>query len=808
MKILKFLLTLIITVALGVTLNTKIGPAPPIGKFLSPASGFWQNAEPADYKPVPKLNFSELKAPVTVTYDKNLMPHIFADNNHDLYFAQGYVTAVNRLWQMEFQTHAAAGRLSEIVGAGALDFDRTARRKGMVYAAEQALVAMEKNAAVDEAVSAYAEGVNAYINTLNYADYPLEYKLLDYAPETWTSLKSALLLKYMASDLNFHESDLENTNALKLLGREVFDILYPDMESAKDPIVENINGWNFPALTKDTTKLMASVDEFVKRQLVEQPNPLNGSNNWAVGPAKTAGGNAILANDPHLSLSLPSIWYIMQLSSPDVNTMGATLPGSPNVISGFNDSIAWGVTNAQRDLVDWYKIEFKDGSKEQYKLDGDWVNSKAVVETIKIKGKDTYLDTVYYTHFGPVLFDDVFHPDSEKRYYALRWIAHDPSEEALAFYQLNRAKNHADYMEALEHYVSPAQNFAFASVSGDIAMRIQGKYPLKAYEEGKFLLDGTTTIHDWKFIPNDQNIMYKNPERNFISSANQYPVDSTYPYYVHASSYETYRNRRINDRLGAMKEVTTDDMKALQNDNFNLKAAESLPVFLKALDSIELNRNELNAQRILSSWDYYNEVDSEGATYYEQWWDMLCPMIWDELYDKELALRLPTTFTTIRLIKEFPEFALFDDQSTDKVENARDILIRSFKEMVVAMVEWKAANGDVAEWADFKGTYVKHLLSLPAFGRYNIPIGGNHNIVNATSANHGPSWRMIVELDKQGVKAYGLYPGGQSGNPGSRFYDNMIDKWAAGEYYELHLMHSSNEYDDDLLVNQELTPQQ
>jgi penicillin amidase len=246
-----------------------------------------------------------------------------------------------------------------------------------------------------------------------------------------------------------------------------------------------------------------------------------------VSGKKTHSGAPILSNDPHLSLSLPSIWYVIHLQAPGVNVMGASLPGSPAVISGFNDSIAWGVTNAQRDLIDWYKIEFKDKSKREYKSDDAWKPTRQVVETFKVKGKPDFYDTITFTHHGPVMYDERFKGDNEMKHFALRWIAHDPSEEILTFFKLNRAKNHAEYMDALNHYASPAQNFVFASVSGDIAMRIQGRFPVRRKEEGKYILDGTLTRNEWQaFIPNEQNVMYKNPARGFVSSANQYPVDT------------------------------------------------------------------------------------------------------------------------------------------------------------------------------------------------------------------------------------------------------------------------------------------
>ncbi len=801
MKFFKFFLSLLITVGLYYALAHKLGPMPPLGKFLNPVSGFWHTAKDPRALPAAELNLPGLQAPVQVVYDEYMIPHIYAQNNHDLYYAQGYVTASQRLWQMEFQTHAAAGRLSEIVGDATLDFDRTARRKGMVFAAENGLSMMERDPATKESIEAYAAGINAYIDQLTPAEYPIEYKLLDYAPEPWTPLKSALLLKYMANTLNFHNRDLQNTNALRIFGRQIFDQLYPDLENPEDPIVDNPGGWDFEPLPRDTTGSNL-VSELINRTLTPDANPFNGSNNWAVGPAKSATGNPILCSDPHLNLSLPSIWFIVHLHGPDVNVQGVSLPGSPNVIIGYNDSIAWGVTNAQRDLVDWYKIQFNE-DKSAYQLDGKWVQPDVKIEEIKIKGADPYYDTVYYTHFGPVMYDDSFHPDNGRKYYALRWIAHDPSEEARTFYLLNRAHNYDDYMAALDHYTSPAQNFAFAAASGDIAMRIQGRYPNKAFEEGKFLLDGTTARHDWTFIPNEHNVMYKNPERGFVSSANQYPADTTYPYYIHAPSYENYRNRRINRVLRAASQVTPQDLMKLQNDNYNLKAAESLPTFLHALDSIQMDANEVAAYKALAEWDYYNNANSLGASYYERWWDILYPMLWDEMYDSEVPLARPNTYTTIKLLKEQPDFPLFDIKSTPEKEDGKAVLQKSFRQMAAEMSEKDSTE---RQWAHFKDTRIRHLVpNLKPFGRYHIANGGNHGIVNATSETHGPSWRYVVELTPTGPRAWGVYPGGQSGNPGSYYYDNMIDLWAQGEYLPLQMPAKPDNVKNSLLV-QTLNP--
>lgn len=786
MKLRKFFTSLAITLLLIFLMDRgwMIGsiPIPPLGKFLDPYHGFWQNIEPNGYQGKKQLMIPGLQEPVSIVYDSLLIPHIFAKNNNDLYLAQGYVTAMHRLWQMEFQTHAAAGRVSEIVAGDAiLDYDRRQRRLGMTYGAVKALDAMEQHPAVIQ----YTKGVNAYIQSLRYVDLPFEYKLLDYKPEPWTPLKCALLLKNMAQTLNFGDKDIEMTNALKLFGKEMVDLLYPDNEHVGDPIVDKPGQWNFaPVALNDTPPALP--DELIGISKPPPPDPTIGSNNWAVSGSKTYTGYPMLAGDPHLQLNLPSIWYAIQLNAPGINAMGASLPGVPTITIGFNDSIAWSVTNAQRDLVDWYKITFKDKTRDQYLLDGKWVNSRKVIERITVRGGPTFYDTVVYTHWGPVVYDHSFHAGNELNGYALRWIAHDASEEINAFYRLNRAKNHAEFSEALNYFSMPAQNFAFASVAGDIAMRVQGKFPVRRKDEGKFVLDGTRRSNGWlAFIPNEQNIADKNPPRGFVSSANQYPADSTYPYYVTATHYEAYRNRRINNVLRNSGNITYRDMMKLQTDNYNLKAAESLPTFLSHLDTTTLTHLQKQAYRVLRSWDYINSANSAGASYYEAWWDNLMTLIWDEMSDTSTALQVPTTYTTIKLIKEHPTLEFFDILSTPEKETAADVVHKAFLLAVEDIENWKTEHATLPVWAEYKGSYIAHLL--PGLTPLSVPVktGGNHDIVNAHSRTHGPSWRMIVSLEPSGVKAWATYPGGQSGNPGSAFYTNLVPRWAAGDYYAL-----------------------
>ena len=812
MKVLKVAIPLIITLTLIYCLNRSWLVAenrlPPLGKFLDPFHGFWQNIKSDDVAFAEKLDIPGLKDKVNVIYDSLAIAHIFANNDEDLYLAQGYVTAMDRLWQMELLTHFAAGRVSEIIGSRGINLDRGQRRLGMKYGATNALASMESNPLSAMMVKQYTDGVNGYINTLSYDELPFEYKLLDYEPEEWTPLKVAYLQMNMAKTLSMSEKDMEMTNALTLFGKEALEILYPDRELTGDDIVDRPGEWKFNPVKIDSVP-PALPQELIALNKLPEEDPTTGSNNWAVSGSKTATGSPMLCGDPHLDLSLPSIWYAIQLNAPGINSMGASLPGAPAVVIGFNDSIAWSETNGQRDVVDWYSISFENAKREKYLLDGKWTDTKKVVEEFIVRGGAVFYDTIVFTNWGPVTYDASFHGEENRKGYAFRWTAHDRSEELIALYKLNRAKNHNDYMDALNHFLSPPQNFVFASVSGDIAMRIQGKYPMRRNQVGKFTLDGSKSSNGWQaFIPNEQNVMDKNPKRGFVSSSNQFPVDATYPYYVTAKSFEAYRNRRINKVLSETQNITVNDLMKLQADNYNLKAEESLPVFLSYLDTTQLESDELDAYHILRSWDYYNNIESEGASYYEAWWDNLMPMIWDEMERPDALLSRPTTFNTIKLIREKPDLIFFDLQSTTEKETAGDILKKSFKLGVEDVMTWKSAHpqsGDEVQWADYKDSYIGHTLRIEPLS-IHVRHGGNHDIVNAHSRTHGPSWRMVVSLEKTGIKTWATYPGGQSGNPGNIHFTDLLDRWVNDKYFELLFMHNVDDGRGRIVSTTQLNP--
>jgi len=806
MKVLRFAFWIILTLSAVIALNIKFGNIPPIGKFLNPWSGFWVNGEEEALNIPKNIKLEGLKDEVTIEFDALVIPHIFANNEEDLYFAQGYITAYHRLWQMEFQLYATAGRISEIIGKRALDFDRGQRRKGLTYGAKQTLKLVEQQPEIKKILDAYTKGVNAYINSLSPGKYPVEYKLLNYDPEPWNNFKSCLLLKEMADQLSRGERDLENTNLINLLGSEQFELLYPEYPDKIDPVIPVGTKFDYQPIKIDRPNL--NYPDIKTPSTIKNPDPRNGSNNFAINGNKSANGFPLLANEPDLGLNLPSLWYIAHLNCDGMNVMGSTLPGLPGVIIGFNDSIAWGMTNAKRDLVDWYAIEFKSCKRNEYKYDDKWLKTQQVIEEISIRDSSTFYDTIIYTHYGPVSYDRNFKGNGEEINYAMRWTAHDPAEEIKSLWMINKASNYDDFKEGLSYYTGPPQNFAYADAKGNIAIRIPGKFPVKWREQGKFLMDGSVSEYEWaEYIPRAHNLESVNPERNFISSANQHPVDSTYPYYDYDHNFEHYRNRRINDRLKVTNELKAEDMMKLQNDNFNYIASESLPFMLDSLDTTRFDNEQKALYQNLRQWDYFNKPDITAPSVFELWSDIFYDLLWDEYDTMSFANYKPNIYNTIHLVKNYPDLPFIDRIETQHKETTRELINNTFNKMTDSLTNWKRENGDDIQWYIFKNTRVSHLLRIEPFSRDQIKIGGNHNIVNAASGTHGPSWRMVVELEPDNVKAWGVYPGSQSGNPGNPKYAHMIERWAKGEYFQLYFPDSKNENEDMITSSTTLKPE-
>lgn len=800
MRIIPFIIGTVITIALVILLDNKWGAIPPVGKFLSPQQGFWQNAEAVDANFNEDLRFDNLKGKTTVYLDERLVPHVFAEQDEDAYFVQGFLHAKFRLWQMEFQTHAAAGRVSEILGSDDrfLRYDREQRRLGMVYGAERAVEEINKDATTKTAVDAYTAGVNAYIQTLTESSLPLEYKLLDYKPEQWSPLKCGLFLKMMTKDLAGFERDLEFTNAKSVFSTDELEALYPQLSDSTYPVIPAETIFLQPGIIPQkpitADSLYFKHDTTVQALETTKPDRTNGSNNWAVSGQKTKSGAPILCNDPHLNLSLPSIWYEMQLHTPTMNAYGATFPGSPAIIIGFNDSIAFGFTNAMRDVKDYYQIRFQDGSKNAYWFDSAWKPAQLRIEEIKVRGAATVLDTVAYTVFGPVMYDEGFTPgDNNHTALAVRWTAHDPSNETLMWLKLNRAKNYDDYLEAIKTFSAPGQNMLFASKSGDIALWQQARFPAQWKGQGLYVMPGQDSSYMWQgFIPQEENPHIINPASGFIQSANQRPVDSSYAYFI-PGNYISARGVRINRELERMQNITPQDMMALQNDIYDPFAAAAVPLLLRHVNENDLSNEGRSYINSLQQWDFNATAIGIEASIFRRWWDTLYQQVWqDEFARLNEPKDLPDNQTLLEALLKNENFKYVDDINTTENETLTQQVTKALEKTINAL---QKVDSEDRQWWKQKNTTIRHLLrTVTPFSRPGLNVGGWRTTVNAISGTHGPSWRMIVHLTTP-TEAYGIYPGGESGNPGSPFYDSFVDTWTQGKYYRLWMMQETEKED-------------
>jgi penicillin amidase len=795
MKYLSLLVAAFVTLVLVIVFNTRIGPAPAFGKFLGPQHGFWQNAENTNHNFNEEITIPGLKGNSNVYLDERLVPHVVADNDEDAYFIQGYLHAKFRLWQMEFSTHAAAGRISEIIGEKAIQFDREQRRIGMVYAAENMLREMEANEFTSMMVRQYTAGINAYISALSKSGLPVEYKLLGYEPEQWNHLKTALFIKQMTKTLAFATDDLAFTSLRKVFTDEQMNVLFPQLQDSLEPVIPKGTKFEKPIAEPKTpanadSAYLQHADSLMSMVKQDQPSRDNGSNNWAVSGKKTKSGAPILCNDPHLDLTLPAIWFEMQMTTNTMNAYGVSFPGIPGIVIGFNDSIAFGFTNAGRDMRDFYELKFKDNSKKQYWFNNEWKDAVTEIEEIKVKGKPSVFDTVAYTVFGPVTYDESFSSHlTYGKYIASRWKAHDPSNELLMWYYLDRAKNYNDYLNAIQYFTVPSQNMVFATKNGDIALRQQGLFPLRWNKQGLYVMPGYDSSYMWQgMIPASATPGSYNPERGFVSSANQRPVDGNYPYFI-PGGYDVYRGLQINRRLNAMNNITVDDMKQLQYDDYNAFAEVAVKLMKKYTDVNDLNGEEKRFYEMVVNWNLHNDTRSKAAAVFQQWFDEFETAVWKDEFTKKDSIidAWPYDYTLVDAINKDSAFAFIDNIQTPEKETVNELFTASLKKVVPALVKLEQENK--LEWAVYKNTTIYHLLrnAMMPFARTGLAIGGGRNIINATQHSHGPSWRMIVHLIDE-TEAWVVYPGGQSGNPGSKYYDQFVDTWAQGKYYRAWIM--------------------
>ena len=775
------------------------GPVPSLGPLLDPANGLWNSVQSAELPTDATIAIPGLSADTRVVYDDRDVPHIFAPTTTDAYRALGYVVARDRLFQMEMQARAGAGTLTEIAGKTTLALDEQTRDLGMQRAAEQRVKGFDSTSQYGVQLAAYTAGVNSYIDALKPRDYPIEYKLLNRKPGHWSAERTFNLMMRMGWTLASSDDELTRLRVSAVVGKAAADALFRTHSSIVDPIQPNafatarFDSVTFPAPGAPDTAALAilhTVGDRGMATLATLTSPRGsdavGSNNWAVAPKRSASGFALLAGDPHLELSLPSIWYEVHLVVPGkLDVYGVTIPGAPGVVIGFNRKVAWTFTNVGADVMDYYLEAVDDSaSPRQYKLDGAWKPIEIRPEVYRgQKGETIKTDTTRFTHRGPLV-------KIGARWISVRWTVLESSKDYEAFNQASTSTSARGMLDsAAAVYDAPAQNMLAADNGGTIAIRSTGKYPIRPDSgRGDLLRDGSLSISDWigrwSLAEYPQGV---NPERGFLSSNNQEPLDPRdQPRYLGSNWERPWRGMRINKLLHDDSAVTPDAMRLYQSDPGSARADFFVPVFLAAsAPAAAVTRSEklARAAALLAEWDRRYTKDNVRAVLFEAAMQQVSRLLWDELRaDSTSQVPLPTDMIMATLVSQ-PGNVWWDDHRTTAVET-RDALFASALETALDVVikQYGQPTGDNWRWDGVRFANIYHLLRLTPFSRLKVPVQGGSAALWPSTGNgqHGPSWRMVVELGPT-VRGWATYPGGQSGNPLSVRYDNRVDQWSRGE---------------------------
>ena len=793
---------LLVTIFLIIILSAQYGKIPPLGKFLNPFSGFWRVAWLDDYKSLTKVEIPGLQDNVTVLLDKRGVPHIFGSDEQDVFSALGYLHARDRLWQMDIQTRFAEGRVAEIAGRMSLAQDIYQKQLGLFKTADEIVTQLDTTTKAYLSLKAYTSGVNSFIQRLSYRDLPYEFKLLNYSPEPW-NIKKTVLLNLMMGYLSRTFDDLYFYHLQKIFSKQELEVLYPLFLSIPYPIIPDKSVKTFSRLKKHLSGIQQNVAAFSDSSaelwsMFKAESYGFGSNNWVVSGDKTVSGYPILANDPHLGLHLPSLWYEAHLVCRQFKVYGVTIPGAPYVVIGFNENIAWGMTNGGWDVTDLYRETFDSDEHNSYLFNEKWQPVKKIKQTINIKGEKDTTIVLEYTHRGPVI-------SRMGKTFSLQWTGYNTNFSGISLYQLNHAKNYHDYQQALKKYHSPAQNIVYADKKGNIAITSAGLNPIRRNGRGRTLVDGSTDQYDWiGATPFNALPRSFNPSQGYLASANQQPHNSINPYFGWNWPSD-YRARRINEFLKINDRISISDIKQLQTDVYSLRAEFFVPFILNAFEQKKSHRSDKKTDSVLTclrQWKYQMQKDQIGPAIFTEFMKRYRKNIWlDSFPESNVRYILPSNYILERLTKFNPNAIWFDDLTTKKVEHRDDIIRKSLIEAIENLENELGSSIEKWTWGCYHQTRIPHLLRLKPLSVAPFPSDGGAATVNVSpgrTSSFGPSWRMIVSLENP-IRAWGVYPGGQSGNPASKHYLDFLEHWKNSEYFELLFPESISELPDSLI---------
>jgi len=785
-----------------------------------------------------ELKLNGLEYPVDVYRDSYGIPNIYAQTAHDLYFAQGYVHAQDRFWQMDFWRHIGSARLSEMFGDSQLDTDIFLRTLGWARVAQQVLDSMPADQRA--LLQAYADGVNTYLADHKGAALSLEYAVLKlqnsgYTPEPWQSVHTLTWTNVMAWSLGETRMNIEIEQAvlMKTLTPQQVADLFPPYPSDHPLVVPDFSPnavLGNPAVPPQSLKTLADLYpafENIHKSLsnvelaVGAAGRSIGSNNWVIAGSRTASGKPYLANDMHLGEQMPSIWYEVGLHCAPVsadcpiNVVGFSFSGVPGVIVGHTDRIAWGFTNVGPDVLDLYIEKINPSNANQYEVNGQWVNMQLVKETIHVAGADPVELTVRYTRHGPIIMDN---PDDHEKIkdawglelpadfaISMRWTALEANNVLETFITLDQAKNWDEFRQAASYFAVPSQNMVFADVEGNIGYQTPGNIPIRLPgHSGDYPVPGWTDEYEWQgYIPFDQLPNAFNPPEGYIVSANNFIVGSDYPYNLTSLDYG-YRAERIVQMIeNAPGAIDTAYIQKIHGDDYNASAAFMVPLLMQ----LPLQDQHLIQVRdLLEGWDFQNQMDQAAPAVYNVFWRaVLGRTFHDQIPEDFWPEGDSNWFEILRHLVQSPESDWWDDKTTPIVEKRDDIFSQAFSQAVTELEQLLGKDSSHWKWGDLH-TVTFHNQSLGVsgigpieaiFNRGPYPVSGGNSIINATGWDAAltdprkayqvdwlPSERMIVDMSNLPA-SLSVNTTGESGHAFNPHYGDLIDMWRTIQYHPM-----------------------
>lgn len=752
------------------------------------------------------LQVAGLSAPVTIHRDENGVPHIYAGDAHDLFFAQGYVHAQDRLFQMDFQRRVGTGTLSEVLGEATLETDQFLRTLGTGRAAQLDLALLDEETLSH--LQAYADGVNAFI-AANSNKLPIEFRILGYKPQPWQPLDTVVWGKMMAWSLGGNwENELMNARLIEALGAE---------QAAEVMTRYPASG---PFIIPPEVKTFAGLEQFdmdrvwALKRLLKTDAPGIGSNNWVVAGSRTTTGLPLLANDPHLGMQMPSVWYANGLHGGGFDVVGVVFPGVPGVVIGHNNRIAWGVTNVGPDVQDLFIEKINPDNPNQYEFQGQWQDMEVIEEAIAVKGQEQpVIQTVRITRHGPIMNEVSGAIGEDAEPLALQWTALQGTPLSRAILHIDRAQNWEEFRSALQDFATPSQNFVYADVDGNIGYQAPGWIPIRANGDGTVPVPGWTGEYEWTgFIPYEELPFVFNPNVGYVATANNQVVLDSYPYLITTDWAAPYRARRIIELIESKQQLSPEDFAAIQGDIHPIPA----DIFTPLLGQIDVAASSETVQQALAAllaWDRRMDAGAAEPLIFEMYQKLLVQeTIGDEILvagGEELAqdflsdFRNASTQTLERLAGE-PESPWWDDVRTAEVESQAQIVTRAF---TLAVEQLQAEHGDNvsrwrwgdAHWANFDHLVFAEVSPLDGIFNRSIPAQGASFTVNAAGAayedfvmNSGVSFRQIIDLSNLAGSQF-IYTTGQSGDVFSPHYDDLVEPWQNVQYIPLRFDRASIE---------------